>query len=273
MGSRPWFRRRWLGVAAALVLGVLGATGASADASAKTPPLTGTVIAANRASFTVEQPGKAKGAINTMLGYATKLAAKNYPYVYGGGHGTPGVPTTGTAGRSTNGFDCSGAVAAVLASAGIWPKNAPVPGDAAVITDLMQAHKIANGPGVGPDTVDLFDRPGDDIQMNIEGDFFGTGYTRRGGPGWMGKFAARFPGSYKEYHVLPSVLKDSSSYRQEITFEYPESSPGAKLAQEIDTGAKVQVSYRQSGGVNIVTAAKNIGGKPFKKPNPYVIQF
>jgi len=49
---------------------------------------------------------------------AQAITAKHYPYVWGGGHAHAGVPDHGQ-GSSSIGYDCSGAVSAVLASAGL----------------------------------------------------------------------------------------------------------------------------------------------------------
>lgn len=245
----------WLALAVVAVL-----TTVAQPATAKTETITGTVVARNVGDFTIEQSGKTAGRINEMIAYASKLAAKNYPYVYGGGHGRVQVPSTGTSGRKAKGFDCSGAVAAVLASAGLWPKNQGVPGDVGVIDYLLHAKLIAKGQGVGPESVDLFDRPNDDIQMNIDGDFFGTGYTRKGGPAWMGSLAVSFP-RYKIYHVLPSVLADRSSYRQDITFEYKSGRAGYDVYSKLAKGETVKVGYRQSDGVLRAVSATDAGAQ------------
>lgn len=241
---------------AAVTAAVAGAQPAPAQAATAT--ISGTVVANNGGDFTIEQPGAAAGRINKMIAYANRLAAKKYPYVYGGGHRRVQVPSTGTSGHK-KGFDCSATVAAVLAASGLWPKSREVPGDVGVIDDLLRAKVVAKGAGTGPYSVDLFDRPDEDIQMNIDGDFFGTGYTAKGGPAWMGAEAASYP-KYRVYHVRPSDLKNRSSYRHEVTFEYPDSAAGYTLQQEISVGEKVQVTYRQSHGALIAVSASNTGG-------------
>ena len=52
------------------------------------------------------------GAVATAYEAAQSIGAKNYPYSWGGGHGPAGVP-----GGSPPGYDCSGAVSAVIAAA------------------------------------------------------------------------------------------------------------------------------------------------------------
>lgn len=261
--QRPGHLRGLIGAVAAAT--VLAAVAVAQPAVAKDETLTGTIVTVNQGDFTIEQPGKASGRINQMIAYANRLAAKNYPYVYGGGHGRVGDPSTGTSGRKAKGFDCSGAVAAVMAAAGLWPKNSGVPGDVGVINQLLHAKVIAKGAGTPPYAVDLFDRPNDDIQMNIEGDFFGTGYTAKGGPAWMGALAVSFP-RYKAYHVLPSVLGDRSSYEQRVTFEYTSGFSGFDLAQQLKKHEKVRVTYRESDGVLIALSATDMSSAPAKTP-------
>jgi hypothetical protein len=195
-----------------------------------------------------------------MVSYADKLEAKNYPYVYGGGHGKVGVAS----GARAKGFDCSGVVAAVLAVAGLWPKGSSVPGDAGVVQELAAKKLIARGAPSGPYQVALFDNPGKDIQMKIGGRFFGTGVGSRGGAGWFDQGVLTFP-RYKEYHLLPSALHERSSDGNYLTFSFGSGASQQTIASEVTDGAKVQVSYREGGYASIVASSvKNIGGKPFK---------
>jgi hypothetical protein len=242
-------------IAAALVLGFT-----TAGASAATPTVTGTIVAVHAGDFIVWAPGSKGGKLNEMVSYADKLEAKNYPYVYGGGHGKVGVAS----GARAKGFDCSGVVAAVLATAGLWPKGSSVPGDAGVIQELMAKKLIAKGAPSGPYQVALFDNPGKDIQMKIGGRFFGTGAGSRGGAGWFDQGVLTFP-RYKEYHLLPSVLHEHSSDGNYLTFSFGSGASQEKIASEVTVGAKVQVSYREGGYASIVASSvKNVGGKPFR---------
>lgn len=56
--------------------------------------------------------GGAPASVDRAWSAAASIDAKHYPYVWGGGHGSAGVPSGG-------GFDCSGSVCAVLAAAGL----------------------------------------------------------------------------------------------------------------------------------------------------------
>lgn len=252
-------RLRHLTSAAAAVGLALTALGlGSASASAATPTVTGTIVAVTPADFTIKTPGSTGGKLNEMVSYADKLKAKNYPYVYGGGHAKVGVAS----GAHAKGFDCSSVVAAVLEAGGLWPKGTSVPGDTGVIHDLLAKKAIASGPASGPYQVALFDKPGEDIQMKINGRFFGTGVGSRGGAGWLDGTIG-FP-RYKEYHVLPSVLGERSADGNDMTFTFGNSASQETIATEITVGADVQVGYTEAGSSTIrAQSVKNIGGKPF----------
>lgn len=231
----------------------------SAGASAVTPMVTGTIVAVKPGDFIIRTPGSMRGKLNEMVSYADKLEAKNYPYVYAGGHAKVGVAS----GAHAKGFDCSGVVGAVLAAGGLWPKGSSVPGDTGIVHQLLARKVIARGPASGPYQVALLDKPGQDIQMKINGRFYGTGVGSRGGPGWLDG-AIRFV-RYKQYHVLPSVLGERSSDGNDMTFTFGTSASQQAIAAEIAVGAEVQVSYAEAGSSTIrAESLKNIGGKPFK---------
>jgi hypothetical protein len=237
---------------------------AAAGAVAATSTITGTIVATHPADFIIRTEGSNGGKLNQMVSYADKLEAKNYPYVFGGGHAKVGVASGGRA----KGFDCSGVVAAVLAAGGLWPKGSSVPGDAGVVQQLMKDKLIATGPASGPYQIALFDKPGKDIQMKIGGRFFGTGVGSRGGAGWLDDGILGFPG-YKEYHVLPSVLHEHSSDGNYMTFSFGSAGSQETIADEVTVGAKVQVSYAEAGSSSIrAESVKNVGGRPFHSPTP-----
>ncbi len=156
------------------------------------------------------------------------------------------------------GFDCSGAVAAVLAGAGLWPAGGPVPNDAGVIAQLLSERLIARGPGSGPSAVTLYDHPGVHIFMNIDGRFFGTsdgagGGSAKGGPGWLYDGAPdAFNRAFKQYHVLPSVLKDSTTYGHTLTFQ---TGTDGSLLAGATLGADVTVTYAPGGSGTMVASA------------------
>jgi hypothetical protein len=57
---------------------------------------------------------------------AQRITRHKYPYVWGGGHAKAGTPDGGTGRDSGKGFDCSGAVAAVLVAGGWYDEGASV---------------------------------------------------------------------------------------------------------------------------------------------------
>jgi hypothetical protein len=75
---------------------------------------------------------------------ATAISAKQYPYVWGGGHAHAGTPDTG-AGGSAIGYDCSGSTGAVLAAAGMGFKL----GDGVPVSGTLAASWGQPGEGQG----------------------------------------------------------------------------------------------------------------------------
>jgi hypothetical protein len=77
---------------------------------------TSSVTVSTKASTT--QGSLAGSTVDKAYAAAEAITGKHYPYVWGGGHAHAGVPDHGQ-GSPTIGYDCSGAVSAVLASAGM----------------------------------------------------------------------------------------------------------------------------------------------------------
>ncbi len=203
-------------------------------------------------TLTIQTGGRQLGIINAMTATANAITAGNYPYVYGGGHAEAGIASVGIKGPGYNGrrkgYDCSGSVAAVLAGAGLWPAGSGVPNDAGVIAQLRQDKLIARGAGTAPDEVTLYDDPGVHIFMNIDGRFFGTsdggGGNSKGGPAWLSDGAPDSSSrTYKRYHILPSVLRNKTSYGQSFTFQ---ASADPSLLSGAELGDQVTVGYTQT---------------------------
>lgn len=255
-------RPRRFTIAAAIVSVTVPAVGlgfATASAFAAASTITGTVVAVHRGDFIIRTPGSTGGKLNEFVSYADKLEAKNYHYVYGGGHAKVGVAS----GSHAKGFDCSGVVAAVLAAGGLWPKGTSVPGDAGVVQELMKRKLIASGPASGRYQIALFDKPGQDIQMRIGGRFYGTGVGSHGGAGWFDDGVLTFP-RYKQYHVLPSALGERSSDGNSMTFSFGSGASQQAIAAEVTVGAKVQVNYVEGESSTILAeSVTNVGGTPF----------
>ena len=144
--------------------------------------------------------------------------------MYGGGHSSAGNASIGIPGPGYDGkqigFDCSGAVGAALAGAGLWTPGTGVPRDDGIITQLRHQRMIAPGVGRGPVEVTLWDHPTVHIFMNINGRFFGTsdggeGADAAGGAGWLNDGAPdTYNPAFKPYHLLPWVLKSRTGSGQ-----------------------------------------------------------
>lgn len=247
-------------VFAALAVAVACAATAQ-SAVAQPAQVSGTVTAVGADQFTVQMPGKAVGVLNALTTAANRVTAQDLPYVWGGGHGQAGVPSKGEPGGpgyngKRIGYDCSGAVAAVLVAAGLWPSGSAVPNDAGVIQDLLAHKLIAKGAGTGPAEVTLYDHPGVHIFMNIDGRFWGTsdggaGGDSNGGPGWLddGAWDATQP-AFRKYHFLPGALNATTTAGDDVTFGF-----GGASALTSAVGTQVSVSYSTSGYGTMVASA------------------
>jgi hypothetical protein len=221
----------------------------------------GTVTALSGSSFTIQTAGRRTGVVNALTSAANTVTKQDYPYVYGGGHAQAGIASIGLKGPGYNGhrvgFDCSGAVAAVLAGAGVWPAGGGVPNDAGIVAALRQEGILARGVGKGPVEVTLYDRPGFHIFMNIDGRFFGTsdgagGGDPRGGAGWLDDGAPDVQRRvYKAYHLLPSVLRSSTNTGHIVSFQVA----GLPDAAALQLGDTVQVSYQEDRGGSLIATS------------------
>ena len=225
----------------------------SAASAASQGSLTGRITYVGGSTLTIQTNGHSVGVIDALTRSADTVAAGNWPYVWGGGHAQAGIAGVGGRGPGYNGkrrgFDCSGSVAAVLAGAGLWPAGAGVPGDLGVVQQLLAEHLIARGPGRAPNAVNLYDDPGIHIFMSIDGRFFGTsdggGGNRRGGPDWLDDGAwDSYSRTYRRYHVIPSVLRSTTTYGHSYTFQIF-SDPALVYGAEL--GDRVTVGYAQTG--------------------------
>jgi hypothetical protein len=122
-----------------------------------------------------------------------------------------------------------------------------------VIAQLLREKVIARGVGTGPVEVTLYDHPGVHIFMNIDGRFFGTsdgggGGNPRGGAGWLSDGAPDASSrAYRRYHVLPSVLRQSTNAARTVTFQ-------GVPTEGVLVGEQVQVSYEElASGILLAT--------------------
>jgi hypothetical protein len=236
-----------------LPAGALAAKQAAQASAGRVHTATGTVTATGWSSLTIQTAGRRMGVINALTATATAVTHQDTSYVWGGGHAQAGVASLGIKGPGytgrTRGYDCSGSVAAVLSGAGLWAAGSPVPNDAGVIRQLLQERIIARGPGTPPDEVTLYDDPGVHIFMNIDGRFFGTsdgggGGTPRGGAGWLSDGAPdAYSRAYKQYHVLPGVLHDRTTYGHSLSFL---TGAAAAAAAVVQVGDRLHVGYTKT---------------------------
>jgi hypothetical protein len=228
---------------------------------------TGAVIDSGPYEVTIQTNGRPMGVINAMTATATRITRQDYSYIWGGGHAEAGVASLGVRGPGytgrTSGYDCSGSVAAVLAGGGLWPAGGGVPNDAGVISELLAEHIIARGPGTGASEVTLYDDPGVHIFMNIDGRFFGTsdgagGGSKKGGPGWLDDGAAdAFDHVFRQYHILPSVLRDRTSYGHDLTFQ---TTADPALAAAVELGDRIHVGYSNAAAGRMMLRALSYVG-------------
>jgi hypothetical protein len=214
----------------------------------------GTLVGLGWSSFTIRAGGRRMSVVRALTAAADAVTHGDYPYVYGGGHAEAGTASIGIKGPGYNGrrigFDCSGAVGAVLAGADLLPPGMPVPNDAGVIVALRQQKLIARGVGRGPNAVTFWDKPGVHIFMSINGRDFGTSdggagnFTQpHGGAGWLNDGApdASSP-AFKPYHLVASALSATAIYGPTLTFQ----TGGAyNLLEGVALGDDLRVSYRR----------------------------
>ena len=220
---------------------------------------TGTIVSLDWSSFTIQTGDRRMSTLSALQHAADAVTAGGYPYVYGGGHEQAGTASIGIKGPGYNGrrigFDCSGAVGAVLAGAGVWPAGSGVPADNGVITQLRSEHLIASGTG----TATLYDKPGVHIFMNIDGRFFGTSdggggspLNPHGGAGWLDDGAPDAAShAFRRYHLLPSVVQAPTTYGPTLTLIAGD--PG--LLEGLQVGERVRVTYTQRANGTLVARA------------------
>lgn len=120
----------------------------------------------------------AGSGIAKMQARAAQIDARHYPYAWGGGHGRIGQPSRGTrtsrGGPIGLGFDCSGAVSAVLNAGGLLPAPPRVSGA------LMSWGKAGSGRRLAVHA------DARHVIMRIGSRYWGTGEANpNGGAGWL----------------------------------------------------------------------------------------
>lgn len=238
--------------------------------------LTGAVTAYTNGQITIQTPGRAVGVINALTTAANRITAQRLPYVWGGGHRQAGVPSAGVKGGPgfngrRMGFDCSGAVAAVLTSAGLWPGGQGVPNDWGMIQYLLKHRLITPGAGVGPREVTLYDYPGVHIFMNIDGRVWGTsdggaGANANGGPGWLNDGAYDVTRhQFRRYHFRSAVLQAKTKAAYSYTFAV---GSALRSLPQLGVGTRVSVAYTTSLNGTMVAGALHYNTSPTTTPPP-----
>jgi hypothetical protein len=223
----------------------------------------GTVTAVSWTSFTIQIGGRRMSMVGALTAAANAVTGGDYPYVYGGGHEAAGTASIGIKGPGYNGrrigYDCSGAVAAVLAGAGLWAPGSGVPADDGEIAQLKQQGLIARGAGSGTPNVTLYDKPGVHIFMSINGRFFGTSDGGGGSPladggaGWLDDGAPDAGDhAFKRYHLKPSVLASRTTYGSSLTFAIGRNSD---LLNGLTAGQVVRVVYTERTNGTLIARA------------------
>lgn len=148
-------------------------------------PMMGAVANTGGGGYQMSVPtGGAPPGLARMIAEANAIASHGYNYEWGGGHGGLGVPSHGYGHGSGPGvgFDCSGAVSAILGAAGLI--SSPM-----VASQFMQYGDP--GPGkwlsIFADPVHTF--------MQLNGRYFGTSLSNPGGgANWFSSFPGNIGG-------------------------------------------------------------------------------
>jgi 3D (Asp-Asp-Asp) domain-containing protein len=150
---------------------------AEAMAGAGTQPDKGSTASKEKIAAADTGAFASGGRLARMHAKASAIDAKRYQYSWGGGHGRIGVPTVGSrtprGGKRGLGYDCSGAVSAVLGAGGLL--KSPLTSGA-----LMNWGRKGSSQNLA-----VYADPGHTI-MRIGRRYFGTGEANpNGGAGWL----------------------------------------------------------------------------------------
>jgi hypothetical protein len=211
-------------------------------------------VSTGSSALTIRTASHRMGVTAALTSSADRLAAGDYPYVWGGGHAAAGAPDVGvTGGPGHNGrrlgYDCSGAVAAVLAGAGLWTAGTRVPNDARIVSRLRHARLIVAGPGHGPGAVTLWDRRGTHIFMQLRDRFFGTSDggagaadNPNGGAGWLDDGASdTHQRAFRAFHFVAGALRGSVLTGPTLTVGLRSEVADSGLG--LAAGTRVRVTY------------------------------
>ena len=243
-----------LGAAIACALAPSAAQAAAAPLPSR-GTVHGTVVSTGWSTLTVRTHVRKLGVMAALTAAADRVAAGQYPYVWGGGHAAAGAADTGMRGGPGHdgrriGYDCSGTVAAVLSGAGLWAPGTGVPSDAGIVSQLRRAGLVVGGAGHGRGSVTLWDRRGSHIFIQLGERFFGTSDggappvdNPRGGAGWLDDGAPDTGlRSFHPFHFVAPALRGRVDYGPTVTVALR--APLADTAAELAPGTRVRMSYR-----------------------------
>jgi hypothetical protein len=135
----------------------------------------------------IRAPKNKTKALAAAVAKASQMSGR-YPYVWGGGHSQCGKPDGGTGRDPGIGYDCSGAVSAVLCAMGM-------------LSSPLTSGSLAAYGEAGPGRWITIYANAEHTFMKINGIWFGTGSNKealRGGPAWgnhddVAGYAVRHP--------------------------------------------------------------------------------
>jgi hypothetical protein len=269
-------RRSIATLCAAVTCGLFLALPAPSRAASTPMPsrgtVSGTVVSTGWSALTIRTATHRMGVMAALDAAADRVAAGDYPYVWGGGHAAAGDPDVGEpdpahhpgSGHGHNGrrvgYDCSGTVAAVLAGAGLWTAGTGVPSDAGIVSELRQAHLIVRGAGHGPRTVTLWDDRGSHIFIQLGEQFFGTSDggagavdNPNGGAGWLDDGAPDTQlRRYHPFHFVAGALRGSVLTGPTVTVGLR--GEVADTASQLVAGSRVRIAYRSAHHALVATS-------------------
>lgn len=214
----------------------------------------------------ISGPGASKPGAGTvmdaMLSAAAAINNFRYPYVHDGGRQQAGTPDIGKPGGpgyngQTTGFDCSGAVAAVLYAGGLWSGPAYN-----IVADMLAKETLLPGVGNGSPECTIFQSP-NHMFMRLNHVDWGTGDGRghgasdgQSGPGWIYDGLGAGDG-YVPYHVPSAILGQQAPTGNAAL---PNSTSGTGMVFPLPTTVAVPItSWTQDAGVDIATIGAACG--------------
>lgn len=225
---------------------------------------------------------KSGSLMSAIINSADSISAANFPYVWGGGHTSIGVPDKGDVGADGNtgafiGYDCSGSVSAVLGAAGLLQSPESTQG----MIQALGKYAVA-GRGSGNPEVTIWINPATHVFLEINGQYWGTSIgmgaspnhtngrenNASSGPTWWKKgSSAPDTSSFTPYHIPRTYLATPTT--SSATVKNATTAPPETM---YDT-ANVTVASTRSDFPNAVTAVAGYIDGSFLTYNPLTVTF